>query len=208
MRGRRNAVVLLSAVIVSSWLMAAGCGSTTAVGSRSNRTSSTAAKAGPAKASPAAGGASVTSAAGSFQTVIPPGFLDGTRSVPIHVANLQYLAVGPRSHAFATNINVIRESARGRTGIDQIVGMELATIKRLEPRASGFSPVSGMTIGGDRARVVDYINRSSGGPLLHQRQAFVVHDGWIYTITLSALPSTYAANLGALNRVAAAWRWT
>jgi hypothetical protein len=199
---------MLSAVIMPSALIAAGCGSTTAFGSRSNGASSTAATAGSETVSPDAGGATVTSADGSFQTVIPPGFLDGRGSVATDVANVQYLAVGPRSHAFAANINVIRESARGRTDIDPIVEMELATIKRLEPRASGFSPVSGLTIGGDRARVVDYTNRSSGGRLLRQRQAFVVHDGWIYTITYSALPSTYAANVGALNRVAAAWRWT
>jgi hypothetical protein len=149
----------------------------------------------------------VTSTDGRFETVVPSEFIDATRSVRSGVANVQYLAIGPRSQGFATNINVIRDPANGRADINQIAGREIATIKRLEAQARNFSQMSSLTVGGGPARAVDYTNRPSGDRPLHQRQVFVVHQGWIYTITYSALPSAYAANVGAVDQVAAGWRW-
>jgi hypothetical protein len=139
--------------------------------------------------------------------VIPAGFVDATSSVQSGVANVQYLAVGPRHHSFATNINVVREPAQGRSDMNQIVGLELATIKRLAPQAGSFSNVTRPTVGGEPARAVDYLNTPTGNRVLHQRQVFVVHGRWIYTITYSALPSAYVADVGALDAVTTAWRW-
>jgi hypothetical protein len=54
---------------------------------------------------------------------------------------------------------------------------------------------------------VDYYNRPTGERLLRQRQVFVAHGQWIYTITYSALPDAYTAHDGAVDRVAAGWKW-
>ncbi len=189
--------------------LAAGCGSTSLFGAKSKSTSSTApaASAAGATTTPPAPPAAVTSIDGSFQTIVPSGFVDATRSVRSGVANVQYLAIGPRANGFATNINVIREPAGGRTDINRITGLEVATIKRIDPRADRFSRPTAITIGGQPARAVDYYNRPTGERLLHQRQVFVAHGQWIYTITYSALPEAYAAGVGAVDRVAAGWQW-
>jgi hypothetical protein len=222
----------IAVVLAVSGLLVAGCGSTSLLRSKSQSSSSTGAAGATATAtgtgtagrpataagSASAAGASTsrsttahpptaTSIDGSFETVVPTGFIDATRSVKSGVANVQYLAIGPRARGFTTNINVIREPAQGATGIAAIVGLEIATIKRIEPRADHFSRSSKLTVGGATARAVDYFNRASGDRTLHQRQVFVGHGGWIYTITLSASPAAYAADVGAINEVTAAWEW-
>ena len=203
MSARRLAVILAVSVP-----LAAGCGSTSVFGAKSASTSSTTRPASTtAGTSSQTQPATVTSVDGSFQTVVPSGFIDATRSVRSGVANVQYLAIGPRADGFATNINVIREPAQGRTDIARITGVEVAAIKRLDPRADRFSEPSEITVGGEPARAVDYYNRPTGERLLHQRQVFVARGQWIYTITYSALPDAYAAQAGAVDRVVAGWKW-
>ena len=204
----------LAAILVVTVPLAAGCGSTSLFGSKAKSTSSTTRPASTTVGTSTTAGtstqaqpATVTSIDGSFQTVVPSGFLAATRSLRSGVANVQYLAVGPRADGFATNINVIREPAQGRTDIAGITGLEVATIKRLDPRADRFSQSSELTVGGEPARSVDYYNRPTGERLLHQRQVFVAHGQWIYTITYSALPDAYASQAGAVDRVAAGWKW-
>jgi len=172
-------------------------------GSKSTSSSASA----TSSASTTAPSAAVRSTDGRFQTVIPVGFVDATHAVSSGVANVQYLAVGPRHDSFATNINVVREPANGRSDADQIVRLEVDTIKRLERQASNFSQVTSLKVGGEPARAVDYFNTPTGSRLLHQRQVFVANGGWIYTITYSAIPSAYRANVGALDEVTSAWRW-
>lgn len=190
------------ALLVASVLLLTGCGGTTIFASKS--TTSAASATSSASTSPSG---TVRSTDGRFQTVIPAGFVDATHAVNSGVANVQYLAVGPRHDSFATNINVVREPANGRSDMDQTVGLEVATIKRLERQAANFSQVASLKVGGEPARGVDYFNTPTGSRLLHQRQVFVGNGGWIYTITYSAIPSAYRANVGALDAVTSAWRW-
>jgi hypothetical protein len=198
MPARRTALLAVSLFVL------AGCGSSTiSGGSKSTSRPSTAS----AQTSTMPPSETVQSTDGRFQTVIPAGFVNATNSVQSGVANVQYLAVGPRHHSFATNVNVVREPARGRSDMDQIVGLEIATIKRLAPQAGSFSKVTRLTLGGEPARAVDYLNAPTGNSVLHQRQVFVIHGGWIYTITYSALPSAYVAHVRALDAVTSAWRW-
>lgn len=200
MIGRRLAVIL--AVTVP---LAAGCAATSSFGGRSKTTNRP--PTAPTSTTGQAQSPTVTSVDGSFQTIVPSGFVDATRSVRSGVANVQYLAIGPRANGFATNINVVRESSGGRTDIDQITALEVAAIRRIDPRAHHFSQPSAITVGGAPARSVAYYNRPTGQRLLRQRQVFVVHGRWIYTITYSALPNAYAAEVGAVDRVAAGWQW-
>lgn len=152
-------------------------------------------------------GQSTDSSDGSFATVLPPGFTDATGSVQGGAINVLFLAVGPRIDNETININVIREAARGRTDMNQIVQAELTGIKGLVPQANSFSPVASLSIDGAPARSLNYVGRPSGH-LLRLRQVFVLHGGWIYTITYTALPATYEAHVGALDQVIAGWVWT
>jgi hypothetical protein len=192
------------ALLGGSLFFLAGCGSSTiSGGSKATSRPSTAS----VRTSTKAPSGTVQSTDGRFQTVIPAGFVDATSSVQSGVANVQYVAVGPRRHGFATNINVVREPAQGRSDMDQIVALELATIKRLAPQAGGFSKVTRLTVGGEPARAVVYLNTPTGNRVLRQRQVFVVQGRWIYTITYSALPGAYGADVRALDTVTTAWRW-
>ncbi len=194
----------LVAILAVTVPLATGCGSTSLFGQKSKTTTSTTR---PAATTTPPQPAAVTSIDGSFQTIVPGGFVDATRSVRSGVANVQYLAIGPRANGFATNINVIREPARGRADIARITKLEVTTIRRLDPRADRFSQPSEITVGGAPARAIDYYNQPTGDRMLHQRQVFVAHGQWIYTITYSALPDAYAAQAGAVDRVAAGWKW-
>jgi hypothetical protein len=187
MRARRLAALVLSASAI------AGCGSKTTPGSSSSSTNT-------------APPGTVTSADGRFATVIPDGFVNALRRVQGGRINIQYLAVGPRRDGFATNINVVDEPSDGKTSTDTISGAEIAGIKRLEPQAHRFSQVQSLTVGGQPARAIDYLSRPDKR-LLHQYQVFVVKDGTIYTITYSALPSSYSDNLGSMKQVTDGWHW-
>jgi hypothetical protein len=152
-------------------------------------------------------GQTVTSADKSFVTVTPQGFSDQTRSSQASALKVLYLAIGPRTNGFSTNINVVREPSHGLTDASTIANAEVTTIKRLESRAHGFSQLQSLSVGGEPARSVDYLNTPAGTRELHQRQVFVEHGGSIYTITYTALPAAYAASIGAMDQLFKSWTW-
>jgi hypothetical protein len=201
MLARRLAALILSAAAI------AGCGSkTTLLGSKSSSSSSSTSTQAPASSTattttPPPG--TVKSADGRFATVIPDGFAQARTGVQ----GVQYLALGPRHNGFATNINVVNEPSRGQTSIDTITNLEIAGIKRLEPQAHQFSQPQSLTVDGQPARAIDYLSLPDKQRLLHQYQVFVAKDGTIYTITYSALPSSYSANLDAMKQVTDGWHW-
>jgi hypothetical protein len=118
-----------------------------------------------------------------------------------------FLAVGPRIDNETINVNVIREQARGENDVDHVADLEVSGIRNLISQAHGFSAVRRLTVGGSSARSVDYLG-SPGGHRLHLRQVFVLHQGWIYTITYTALPNTYQAHAGSMDQVLEGWTWT
>jgi hypothetical protein len=206
----------LAALILSAAAIA-GCGSKTTLLHTGSSSSSTSAHSPAAKTTGSAttGSATtttapsgtVTSADGSFATVIPDGFANALSRVQGGPINIQYLAVGPRHDGFATNINVVHEVSHGQTNINTIAGLEIAGIKRLEPQAHQFSQVQSLTVGGQPARAIDYLSMPDKHRLLHQYQVFVANNGTIYTITYSALPSSYSDNLASVKQVTDGWHW-
>jgi hypothetical protein len=189
----------------------AGCGSKTTLLSSSSSSSGTTSQpasttAGTSTTTTAPSG-TVKSADGKFATVIPTGFVNALSRVRSSPLNIQYLAVGPRQDGFATNINVVDEPSHGQTSIDTITNLEIAGIKRLEPQAHQFSQVQSLTVDGQPASAIDYLSMPDKRRLLHQYQVFVAKSGTIYTITYSALPSTYSDNLASVKQVTDGWHW-
>jgi hypothetical protein len=151
--------------------------------------------------------AGATASSGAFTTVVPSGFRNETRSLSGAALNIQLVIIGPRAHGFSTNINVIREHFVG-TDVAALARGQLTSIKRIYPKAHGFSAIAVTTVDRDPARAFAYSNAPLNGKLLHQRQVFVIHAGWAYSITYSALPgAAYSASLPALHQVIADWRW-
>ena len=160
----------------------------------------------PVSAAPSAhAGASASS--GAFTTVVPSGFRDETKGLSGAALNIQFAIIGPRADGFSTNINVIRERYHG-TDVAALASTELASIKHLYPKAHTFSAIAVTSVDRETARAFSYTNAPLNGKVLHQRQVFVIHAGWAYSITYSALPgAAYAASLPALEQVIAGWRW-
>jgi hypothetical protein len=202
MRARRLAALILSASAV------AGCGSRTTLLRTSSSSSSTTSQAATTTSGTAttAPPGTVKSADGRFATVIPEGFANALGSVQATI-KIQYLAAAPSHNGFATNINVVAEPAGSQTSIDTIAGLEIAGVKRAEPQAHDFSQIQSLTVDGQPARAIDYLSLPDKHRLLHQYQVFVAKNGTIYTITYSALPSTYDDNLAAAKQVTDGWHW-
>src|ERR1700736_5230316 len=85
-------------------VFATGCG-----GGSSNSTSGSLTQASSSQTVTPSSAANVTSRDGRFATVTAAGFTDATSSAQGGPFNVLYLALGPRSGGFTTNINVIRE---------------------------------------------------------------------------------------------------
>jgi len=207
MHARRLAALILSASAI------AGCGSKTTLLHTSSSSSSSMSSQSPATTTGAAAttktapSGTVKSADGHFATVIPDGFANELSRVQGGAINIQYLAVGPAHAGFATNINVVHEPSPGQSSIDTVTGLEIAGIKRLEPQAHQFSQVQSLTVDGQPARAIDYLSLPDKKRLLHQYQVFVVKNGTIYTITYSALPTSYSDNLASVKQVTDGWHW-
>lgn len=207
------------AVAVTAALALAGCGSsssssrvparaTTNTSTSSDPTASGSTPTSPmATSSTTSSPAGVTSRDGRFLAMIPAGFRNAVASLQGGPINVLYLAVGPRTGGFTTNINVVRESSAGLTDINAVVRDELRGLKRVLPGIRPISSPEPVTVGGEPARVVDYLN-GSATPSLHLRQVVVEDRGWIYVVTYTAPSTTYTANLPALAQVISSWHWT
>ncbi|HWC86266.1 MAG TPA: DcrB-related protein [Solirubrobacteraceae bacterium] len=153
--------------------------------------------------SPAATATTATHSGPGFTTTIPSGFSSHLSAAKNSPFNFLYFVVGPRR----TNINVVRERTGAITNMNVIAAAEVRTLKRVFPRAHGFSRLDSLTVDGVPARAIDYLNGATG-KLFHQRQIFAAHNGSTYVITYTAIPSLYAASSQALSQVLRTWHWT
>lgn len=149
----------------------------------------------------------VTGRDGGFTTIIPPGFVNGAAALGSGPINLLYAALGPSDSGFRPNINVVREPSRGLTDPDTVAHREIIGLKAVAPHAHGFTALRSVKLDGAPGRSVGYLNAPSTGQAVHQLQVFAIHGRWIYTVTYTALSSSYAGTLPALTKVLAAWRW-
>lgn len=203
------------ALAATAALALAGCGSSSSASATTTTSSSSNATApSPRKMTSIAtskttssSSAGVTSTDGRFEAAIPTGFRNAVAATQGGPINTLYLAIGPRTGGFTTNINVVRESAAGRTDINAVVAAELKGIKRVLPQVRRISSPAPLTVAGEPARVVDYLY-DAPSPHLRLRQVMLEHQGWIYVVTYTAPATTYTADLPALAKVISSWHWT
>jgi len=190
-----------AATVITAALLLAGCGSSKSSSSTSSSSSSNSART-------ATAGQRVSGRDGGFTTILPTGFTDATQRANTGTVNIQFAASAAPANGFATNINVIRSQVRAGTDISQLTDRELAVLRKQLPSAHQFSRTTSTTVAGQPARELDYIAAPLRRVQLHIRQVFVVNNSFAYTITYTALPSTYSSQLSALDQVLSAWRWT
>jgi DcrB len=154
----------------------------------------------------AAASETVKASSGAFETVLPHGFADRTAEFSGSAVRLDLVIAAPASDGFAVNVNVVRERVK-TTNVTAVAEASLAYIKNTT-RAHAFSPLQTLGVDGATARAFDYLTSASNGTRLHQRQVYVIHAGWAYVITYSALSgSQYQGSLSAFRQVLAGWRW-
>ena len=146
----------------------------------------------------------ITSTSRAFTIAVPRGFRDDTSEFAGGAIRIEVFVAGSSQKGFAVNINVLREHTSAN--VDAVAQASIAGLKRASG-ATAFSAVQHLTVAGEPARAFDY-RASFGGRLLHDRQVYVVHDGWGYVATYSALPGAqYEGSLSALSQLVASWRW-
>jgi hypothetical protein len=187
-RSRRAIAASLVAVV----LAVAGCGG------GSSSSSSTTSRPAPA--------GSVPGRDGTFTTIIPAGFVNGSSALAGAPATLLYAAVAPKVDGFHSNINVVGEASQGLSDAQVVAQQEIKNLKSAAPHTHAFSAIRPATLDGAPARSVDYLN-AVGQRAIHQLQVFAVHKNRIYTVTYTALSARYASSLPAMQQVLAGWRW-
>jgi hypothetical protein len=152
-----------------------------------------------------AAAATIKASSGAFQTVIPPGFANKTAAFSGSAIRIELAVAEPPAHGFAVNVAVVRE----RSATKNVAAVTQAAIayERAETREYAFSTVQSLRIAGDPARAYDYLT-TIDGKNVRQRQVLVIHDGWVYIVTYSALnKSQYQGSLSALGQMLSRWRW-
>ncbi len=189
-RAHRRVVSGLVAVVLMPAVAGCGGGSSTS--------SSTVSRPAPA--------GSIASRDGTFTTIIPAGFANGSFALAGAPATVLYAAVAPKVDGFHSNINVVGEGSQGLGDAQVVAQQEIKSLKSSAPHTHAFSAIRPATLDGGPARSVDYLN-AVGQRAIHQLQVFAVHKNRIYTVTYTALSARYALSLPAMQQVLAGWRW-
>lgn len=152
-----------------------------------------------------AASSNLTSASGAFTIVVPRGFRNETASSHSTV-KLELLVAGSTTSGFTVNIDVVREHV-GTTSLEKVTQSSIGYLKRAYG-AGRFSTIQDLTVAGAPARAFSYFVTFGSPNLQHDRQVYVVHDGWAYSVTYSALSGAqYGGSLSALAECLATWRW-
>ena len=114
--------------------------------------------------------------------------------------------MGPKVDGATANIVVVSEPV-SNTNVGSLAQGGLDGAERTAGHVQQVSPFEDLTVDKAAARAVDFVF-SLTGRTLHDRQVYVIHDGWAYAITLTALAGgQYRNSLPALNQTLANWRW-
>jgi len=152
----------------------------------------------------ATGPRTVKGTSGAYETVLPNGWTNETAAYSHATTKLDLLIAAPISDGFAVNINVVRH--RTTTTNVAALAKSLLAYTRHHLQAHAFSTLQTLSVGGTTARAFGYLTSTSTGASLHQLQVYVIHDGWAYAITYSALNSgEYRESV--VDQVLASWRW-
>ena len=137
---------------------------------------------------------------GEFQTVIPRGYEN-------HPSVAQYWAEGPEGDGLRASVIVVRQGVSKKVDISTYAH---GLLRAFRPISRGISHLQPLSVDGEPAFALDYLVTGTGtqkGKLTHVRQVLVKRGPWVFFIRDIALPTQYAATLGALDEVLRSWRW-
>jgi len=142
-----------------------------------------------------------------YSFALPAGFEDQTGETATGAIRVDRLLIGPTEEGFRTNINVVRvPNPRPGTDATELAGQFTQELESIGVRALRRLPDA--TIDGEPAIVNGYRPRAPGGRDVQGRQAGVVHDGNVYSITLTAARGEpFFDAVPAFQQVLATWQW-
>ena len=120
------------------------------------------------------------------------------------VFNFDLVLVKPRK-PFNTNVNILRAKAPGVDIDDLRKGYrgELDSIG-----ATGVTASKPIRLDGDAGITYQYLKKSPSGDQVRGRQVLVVHDGFVHSITLTAIEDQFATADDEFNSMLSSWRWS
>ena len=135
----------------------------------------------------------------------PPDWQDGTKQGRRQgVFNFDLVLVEPRK-PFNTNVNILRAKAPGVDLGDLRNGYrgELDSIGATDVTDS--KPIS---VDGDDGITYLYRKKTPSGDEVRGRQVLVVHDGFVHSVTLTALEDQFATAEEDFDSMMSSWRWS
>ena len=154
----------------------------------------------------AACGSSDEGVEGSGYTVeLPDGWKDRTDDADEESAiRVDRLFVGKRVEGFATNVNVIRERRPPGASLEEIEQQGRPQIRGLGGR--DLSQAKRVELDGEPALSHTYRIRQQG-KLLAGEQYIGIHDGRVYNVTVTSVPSAFADARRDFRKITDSWKW-
>jgi hypothetical protein len=138
---------------------------------------------------------------------LPDGFEDQTGQTATGAIRVDRLLIGPTEERFRTNINVVRvPNPRPGTSAPDLADQFTSELRSVGVRA--LRRLDDTTVDGEPALVNGYRPRAPGGRDVQGRQAGVVHNGNVYSITLTAARGEpFFDAVPAFEEVLSSWQW-
>lgn len=141
-----------------------------------------------------------------YTIAMPDGWRDITASYEDSAFKIDNAlkAPGDSPAGAGTNINVIREAPEGLPDLQTLepqLAQQLRSVAKVEPQALEPTEIDGEPTIGQTAT-----GTSAQGKLTFV-QLFTIHDGALYSITLTSAPKSADAARNALDGVLASWSW-
>jgi DcrB len=149
------------------------------------------------------GGERVTGTGYSFEG--PDGWYDATDAAADLNAGPVDLAIAAElSEEFTTNFNVVRATSAPTKDIDQLGRL---MTRQVRPLAEGeITALDRIDLDGSPA-VGHELESSTGGTLHYLRQYSTLHDGDVYTMTMSAHQDEVDTAVEVMDEILASWTW-
>lgn len=201
---RRRALPL--ALVPPVALLLAGChlGASTGAGTPTSTVTTPSAPTATASPTPAAvtssAQGSITDHAKQFRLLVPTGWKNITRK---HTTSAMFLQSQTRSGSFYPTFMVVAQQPQPMPKLGDVVSQARAT---LQQSGATVTKAPDTTIGGEPAQGY-LIHRTADGRKIVQTQYFVVHDGTLFTTTMSADATKRAQAAQTQQAILDTWSW-
>ena len=159
-----------------------------------------------AVALPACGSSEEKVEGSGYSVELPDGWKDRTDDAEKQTGGIKVdrLFIGPRVEGFATNVNVLREARPANASLEEIEQRGRPQIRGVGGK--NISQAKPVELGDERALSHTY-RISQQGKQLRGEQYIAIHDGRVYNVTVTSVPSAFADAQKDFKEIADSWKW-